>query len=202
VAGFKFVAKHEFVDSTTQYCRFDPLDTSSYSWLRIFFSARGAASTNAPSRLRIGINNDYSNQSGGTCWYMGRNIGGYNLNSYLGNEFDSNNSVGFPQDGSNYTYNSSSNTAHGCWQMDMPLPKQLAQGGQLTYYTVGAIGGYAQNCNGASGMGSNTGLVNQSAYRWGTSYVSDMVAVTKLTFDIDNSNWRQGSAIYIYGFEE
>jgi len=202
VAGFKFLGKHELANSTTSYVRFTGLTTTSYSWLRIFFSGRGAASANAPSRLRIGINNDYVNMSGGTNWYMGRNIGGYNLNSYTGNEFSSTDSVGFPQDGSNYTYNSSSNTAHACWAIDMPLPKQAAEGGQLTYMTIGAVGGYAQNCNGASGMGSNTGLVNQSAYRWSTSYSSDMLTVTKLSFDIDNSNWRQGSSIYLYGFEE
>ena len=201
MAGLKFITKHECADSTTQYIRFTSMDVSDYSWLRIFISGRGTAATDSSSRLRMGINYDYNNQSGGRSWYMGKDAGGYFSNNYNQNEFNSTSGCGFPQDGSGWSYNSSSNKSMGCWQIDMPLPDQAAEGGQLTYYQIGYAGGYSTNVNGGTGMGNISGRVVQGGYRWSTSWPSDMVAVTELTFDIDNNNWRQGSAIYIYGFE-
>ena len=201
MAGLKFITKHECADSTTQYIRFTSMDVSDYSWLRIFISGRGTAATDSSSRLRMGINYDYNNQSGGRSWYMGKDAGGYFTNNYNQNEFNSTSGLGFPQGGSNWSYNSSTNKSMGCWQIDMPLPDQAAEGGQVTYYQVGYSGGYSTNVNGGTGMGNISGRVVQGGYRWSTSWPSDMVAVTELTFDIDNNNWRQGSAIYIYGFE-
>ena len=201
MAGLKFITKHECAYSTTQYIRFTSLNVSGYSWLRIFISGRGTASSDSSSRLRMGINYDYNNQSGGRSWYMGKDAGGYFSNNYNQNEFNSTSGLGFPQDGSGWSYNSSSNKSMGCWQIDMPLPDQAAEGGQLTYYQIGYSGGYSTNVNGGTGMGNISGRVVQGGYRWSTSWPSDMVAVTELTFDIDNNNWRQGSAIYIYGFE-
>ena len=201
MAGLKFITKHECADSTTQYIRFTSMDVSDYSWLRIFISGRGTAATDSSSSLRMGINYDYNNQSGGRSWYMGKDAGGYFSNNYNQNEFNSTSGLGFPQDGSGWSYNSSSNKSMGCWQIDMPLPDQAAEGGQVTYYQVGYSGGYSTNVNGGTGMGNISGRVVQGGYRWSTSWPSDMVAVTELTFDIDNNNWRQGSAIYIYGFE-
>ena len=201
MAGLKFITKHECANSTTQYIRFTSMDVSDYSWLRIFISGRGTASSDSSSRLRMGINYDYNNQSSGRSWYMGKDAGGYFSNNYNQNEFNSTSGCGFPQDGSGWSYNSSSNKSMGCWQIDMPLPDQAAEGGQLTYYQVGYSGGYSTNVNGGTGMGNISGRVVQGGYRWSTSWSSDMVAVTELTFDIDNNNWRQGSAIYIYGFE-
>ena len=65
MAGLKFITKHECANSTTQYIRFTSMDVSDYSWLRIFISGRGTASSDSSSRLRMGINYDYNNQSGG-----------------------------------------------------------------------------------------------------------------------------------------
>jgi hypothetical protein len=202
MAGLKFITKHEFANSTTARASFTSMNVSGYSWLRIFISGRGTASADASMRMRMGINSDpWSNTSGGREWYMGKDAGNYYANNYNQNEFNSDMGLGFPQDGSAWSYNSSTNKSMGCWQIDLPLPDQAAEGGQVTYYQLGYSGGFSTNVNGATGLGRQSGRVVQGGFRWSTSYSSDMVAVTELTFDIDNNNWRQGSAIYIYGFE-
>ena len=206
MAGWKFIQKHECADSTTQYIRFTGLTTTSYSWIRMFVSGRGTATYDTPSRLRIGINSDYPNQSGGHLHYMGRDAGWNYFNNYSSNEFQSNYGAAFPQDGSLWSYNSGSNKSMGVWQLDLNLTDVtsttdvLGTSRSTAAFQLGGIGGWSTNSNGGSGMGNVSGLISQVGFRWNNTVTP--AAITKLTFDIDNNNWRQGSAVYLYGFEE
>ena len=194
--GIKFLRKFEASDDTTQYVRFTGMTTTGYSMLRIFVTGIGVYNTSGGSRLRMGINNDYSNQSGGVRWNMGRDAGGNYDNNYASNEFD----MMFPSTGSGWTYDQGANNCYGCWQIDLTLPTGNAHGG-TTWPQVAGIGGYSTTQNHGSGMGNISGVVHQMGYRWGNAYPSPTADVTKLTFDIDNATWKQGSTIHIYGME-
>ena len=194
--GIKFITKFEASDDTTQYVRFTSMTTTGYSMLRIFITGIGVYNTDGGARLRMGINNDYPNQAGGYRWDMGRDAGYYYRNNYGGNEFD----MMFPATGTGWTNNNGANNCYGCWQLDLTLPSGNAHGG-TTWPQVAGIGGWSSTQNSTSGMGSISGRVNQIGYRWGSGGYPSPADVTKLTFDIDNATWKQGSTIHIYGME-
>ncbi len=198
--GIKFISKFEASDDSTQYVRFTGMTTTGYSMLRIFITGIGVYNSDGASRLRMGINNDYVNQSGGVRWYMGKDAGGYHYNNYGTNEFEHM----FPSTGAGWTYDQGANNCYGCWQIDLTLPTGDAHGAGgsgNTWPQVAGIGGYSTTQNHGSGMGSISGRIHQMGYRWNSSGYPSPADVTKLTFDIDNATWKQGSTIHIYGME-
>ncbi len=192
--GVKFIAKFEAADDTTQYARFNGMTTTGYSMLRIFITGIGVYSSSGAARLRMGINNDYVNQTGGMRWYLGKDAGGNTYNNYAANEFD----YMFPATGSGWTNSNGANNCYGCWQLDLTLPSFTST---TRWPQIDGVGGWSTTQNGESGMGNVSGTVHHIGYRWGTSGYPSPSAVTKLTFDIDNATWKQGSTIHIYGME-